>query len=179
MSIRHLLLLLPLLGLFACAGPKAAPAPTPITNRLTVLMVERLAIAREVAWLKFQNDLPVKDPKRESELLARLVAQGNALGLSPAVTEAFFEAQIRASCTVQEELIRGWKRGDTLPAFAPKDLVRDIRPRLDTISQQMLEELALLEKDSRNQPTASMVLHALRDHGFSWRVAWEATAPLR
>jgi chorismate mutase len=137
-------------------------------------MVKRLEIARHVAWVKFQNNLAVKDPKREAELLAALVGQGQKAGVPGKTVEAFFTAQILASRTEQEELIRLWKRGATLPVFPPWDLKRHIRPRLDAISSEMLEAL----RTPLSPGFARYAYLKLRASGFSHAVATAATAPL-
>lgn len=166
--------------LAGCATPPPGGnfSPTAVEVQLVDLMARRLEIARHVAWVKFQNGLPVSDPKREAELLSSLVQQGSRLGVPAGDVEIFFNAQIRASCRVQEELIRSWRRGATLPAFAPWDLRRHIRPKLDEISAGMLVSLKV--QPAANRPEfAAYAETGLRQRGFSWSVARTATAPLR
>ena len=103
-----------------CASPQARPglASTSAGARLAELMARRLEISRHVAWVKFQNHLPVSDTRRKAELLASLVRRGEEIGLPPEDVETFFAAQIRASCVEQRDLIFRWKRGAALPAWA-------------------------------------------------------------
>lgn len=166
--------------LAGCAAPSAGKTfvPTVAEARLADLMARRLEVARHVAWVKFQNGLPVSDPKREAELLASLVRQGAQLGVPAGDVEIFFKAQIRASCQVQEELIRSWRRGGALPAFAPWDLRRHIRPKLDEISAGMLAALKVQLTEGRPEFGAYVTM-TLRQRGFSRSVAQIATAPLR
>ncbi len=123
-----------------CASPTEEKTFSPTTGepQMAELMARRLEIARRVAWVKFQNGLPVSDPKREAEMLASLVHQGEQLGLPSGEVEVFFKAQIRASRQVQENLIRSWRRGAPLPAYPPWDLRRHLRPELDKINSAML-----------------------------------------
>jgi len=161
-----------------CVAPKKSAAPSEAEGRLVELMARRLEVAREVAWIKFQNDAPVRDPKREAELLASLTGQAGALGISPEVAGRFFSAQIRASCRVQDELIRYWKRGGTLPALPPRDLRHDIRPRLDVLSASLLRELAEVARTPRPTGLAAYARETLRSRGFSRPVAGMAAGPL-
>ena len=162
--------------LSGCVHPSARPAfaPTASEARLAESMASRLEISRHVAWVKFQNNLPVRDPKREAEVLATLVQQGEEAGLSAETVQTFFAAQIRASCEEQARLIRLWKRGGTLPAYPPWDLKRHIRPRIDAISREMVQAL-------RTPPRPGFGRYAdglLRERGFSRGVAGAAVASL-
>ncbi len=141
-------------------------------------MVQRLEVAREVAWIKFLNHLPIRDPQREAELVNRMVTEGQAQGLNATVVSEFFTAQIAASCRVQEESIRFWQRGGTLPAYAPRDLKRDIRPQLDKIGANLLRELARVENQKSTVGFETYAYNTLRQRGFSWRVARLAVGPL-
>lgn len=179
MKSLPLFFLVLLLAVGGCAAPKKTTTPSPADDvRLVELMAQRLEVAREVAWVKFQNNLPVRDPKREAELLGSLTNRAGALGVSPKVAERFFSAQIRASCRVQEELMRYWEHGGTLPALPPRDLRHDIRPRLDVLSQALLEELAAVSRGPRKPGLAGSARNVLRERGFSPAVAGMAAAPL-
>ncbi len=163
-----------------CANPAANRAFSPATAewQLADLMARRLEIARHVAWVKFQNGLPVSDPQREAELLASLVEQGARMGLPANDVDVFFQAQIRASRRVQEELISSWRRGATLPAFAPWDLRRHIRPKLEEVSAGMLSALKSQTAAGR-RGFENYAASVMRERGFSWSVARAAAAPLR
>lgn len=167
------------LGLSGCATPKSKETfqPTPPQARLVQLMAQRLDIARQVAWIKYQSHLPVKDPKREAALLDSLTKQGQAVGLPATEVRSFFAAQIDASCQVQEHLIRKWQRGATLPTYPPLDLKKDIRPRLDVLSAEML---AKLRQAGPFSPALEQYAYtSLKQAGFTWRMAGTAAAPLK
>ncbi|MET0263658.1 MAG: gamma subclass chorismate mutase AroQ [Rariglobus sp.] len=132
-------------GLFLLAGC-CTPSSTkdePLHSRLVKGMAARLEIAREVAWTKAQTGAPVLDVDREKALLAALVKQGEAAGLSRDRVEKFFSAQIAASREVQTELLAAWAAGTAeRPRTAPLDLRTQIRPRLDSLSNELIEALA-------------------------------------
>jgi len=179
MSRCRFLFLFLTFGFFAsCASTPKQLTISPAETSLTELMASRLEISREVAWIKFLNHLPVRDPQREAELVNRMVTEGQAYGLKPQTVEAFFTAQIQASCLVQKESIRYWKRGGTLPAYAPRDLKKDIRPELDKIGANILRELARVEGQKTTAGLESATYRMLRQRGFSWHVARTAAAPL-
>lgn len=179
-SGRLIWLALCLVGLVGCVGAresKEAFQATPQQARLTELVVQRLEVGRQVAWIKYVNKMAVRDPEREAQVLASLTKQGSQMGVNPAVTEEFFEAQIVASRMLQEQLIHKWKRGASLPAYPPMDLKRDIRPKLDYLGTELLKEIRSVRLPD---PTlASYAVAEIQKRGFSRAVAYQATAPLR
>jgi chorismate mutase len=176
--LRFILPPLLLLGFVLFGGCQSA-APVPPANTygdpLPLLIAERLAIAREVAWTKYHSGAPVLDPEREAALLSALIAEGRARGLDTARIEDFFTAQIAASREVQTELLFAWAAGAAKPDHAPLDLRADIRPRLDALTPRLLDALPAA-------PAPDLALAAerlLADAGFSPAVVALAVAPLR
>jgi chorismate mutase len=125
--------------LAACAQPQ--PAYDPVGNLLG-LIDQRLALAGDVALSKWNSDAPVEDLARENEIVAAIGAETPRYGLEPALARDFFRAQIEASKIAQNARLAEW-RAEKRPKFpnAP-DLQRDIRPRLDRLTPQLLEALA-------------------------------------
>lgn len=140
---RFLLHLFTAVLLMGCADKRVAEIVVgdPRVLALGDLMHERLAIADRVAWAKYQDTLPVLDAAREQKVLIQVVAAAKAQGVDPSLAERFFTAQILASRLRQEELIRIWSRGGTLPTFGPIDLGRDVRPMLDGLTGRMVAAL--------------------------------------
>jgi len=153
--------------------------PTPVQEQTVKLLVQRLQISREVAWIKFQNHLPVQDPQREAQLLNALTIKGQTLGLPAASTEYFFSAQIRASREVQEELIRGWKRGAMLPTTPPLDLKTQIRPQLDAVSDALLRSWQKMMPLPETKGLHAYVVRTIMEKGFSKTVAQMAAQPFK
>jgi chorismate mutase len=142
------------------------------------LIAQRLDLAREVAWTKFQTGAPISDPERENALIHSLAAKAAQAGFPTSATTAFFTAQIAASRQLQAELIDGWTKGAPRPATKPLNLKTDIRPRLDAVSQQMLEAF-LARPDWLNSPGRLQAARTnLQARGFSAAVASLATPGL-
>src|SRR4051812_31907649 len=100
------------LGLFAWwAGCHHAPISDGNATVLVDLMAQRLAVARDVAWNKFNTGAPILDAPREQAVLTALVSQAVRTGVARETATQFFTAQIAASRQVQLELIEGWQRG--------------------------------------------------------------------
>lgn len=174
--MRFALLLLPFALLLSCASPRRTTfEPTPAQVRMMELISKRLELAREVAWRKYQDSLPVHDPKREAALLQNLVERGRTIGVSEPVVLNFFEAQLEASRALQSFLIRKWQRGAPLPALAPRRIVPDIRDDLDAVSTEMLR---LLPEIAPSDAFAARTASALRAEGFPSFVAGKAARPL-
>ena len=172
---RAILLLFLLSG---CASERGTSfAPTQQEARLVELMSQRLAIANEVAWVKYRNQLPVQDAKREAEVLDRLTTLAVRNGLSPDRAKDFFTAQITASRAEQEDNIRRWAAGATLPVRAPQSLKTDLRPRIDTIDRELISLLARTKRPRGG--LASFANASFRGDGFSRTASSLAAAALR
>ncbi len=115
------------------------------TNGLQPLVetsAHRLQIAEKVALSKWDSGAPVEDASREAQVIQGAVKDGEAKGLDPAFVENFFKAQIEANKVVQYSFLSTWQRLGAVPAHAPVNLVKEIRPELDEIQKQLIVELA-------------------------------------
>jgi len=130
-------LLFPMILLAACSTPPLPESSEPIV----AIMAERLSLARDVAWAKQADGLPVRDPAREQEILQKLVRQGEAADLDGGLVARFVRAQIEASCLEQEAWMSRWKQGEPMPAGDPPDLEK-LRSRLDRLSSYLVAEYA-------------------------------------
>jgi len=132
-------MLLAFAGVFlaACSTPPLPGQSEPIVS----LMAARLSLARDVAWAKWSDGLPVRDPAREQEELGRLARQGVAADLDEGLVWRFARAQIDASSLEQEAWMNRWRKGEPLPSGDPPALA-DLRLRLDRMSSFLLAEYA-------------------------------------
>ena len=101
----------------------------------------RLNLAQEVAFAKWDHGTAVEDPPREQHVIASAVSAGKTEGLDPAVVSRFFRAQIEANKVVQYSLLATWHKAGKVPDHQTKDLTTTIRPQLDEIQKQLIEEL--------------------------------------
>ena len=101
----------------------------------------RLNLAQEVAYAKWDNGTAVEDPPREERVIASAVTEGKTEGLDPAVVSQFFRAQIEANKNVQSSLLSTWHKLGKAPDHQTKDLTTMIRPQLDEIQKQLIQEL--------------------------------------
>ena len=132
--------------LAACAISTRLPdSDRTALDRLVTLIDARLAIGEEVARTKWNSGAAVEDPPREQQVLDSVVSRAAEFGLGEAWLRDFFRAQIEANKAVQLSLHTDWRR-DSQPKFAAvADLGRDIRPRLDTLTGDMLDALRAAE----------------------------------
>ncbi len=128
-----------LLGLLisGCATPPLPEGSGPVVS----LMAERLEMARDVAWAKWGDGLPVRDPEREQRVLDKLLRQGSRADIDDVLIIRFARAQIEASCLEQEAWMKRWREGAPQPAGDPPAL-GDLRLRLDRLSAMLLAEYA-------------------------------------
>ena len=135
--------------LSACSSSETLPA----------LMVERLSWMDEVAEAKRAKGLPITDPVREAELLRTMTQRGVAAGVQAERVCSFFTGQMQAAKVRQEEWLREHPSATTRKV---PDLTGTVRPALDKISAQMIDQLAL---DTRivNSPAGMLTLADAQD----------------
>jgi chorismate mutase len=118
-----------------------APSGGEQLQPLVETSARRLNLAQEVAFAKWDNGTAVEDPPREEHVIASAVSEGKTEGVDPAVVSRFFRAQIEANKVVQSSLLSTWHRAGKAPDHQVKDLATTIRPQLDEIQKQLIEEL--------------------------------------
>jgi chorismate mutase len=122
-------------------GMKIASAATDPMRSLVQTSAQRLQIARKVALAKWYSGARVEDPSREEEVIQKAVTDGKSMGLESAQVEEFFKAQIEANKLIQYSLLANWRRDGRAPGHAAADLAKEIRPQLDDIEKQLIQEL--------------------------------------
>lgn len=124
---------------------QAQTALDPITlgavEPLLLRLAERLGVAEDVARSKWNSRAPIEDVEREKQILAGLVQQAQTAGLDAQLAEKVFRAQIEASKQLQRLRHQQWQ-AQQQPAFASApDLVKEVRPRLDKLTGQIIDTL--------------------------------------
>ena len=123
--------------LTSCATPPLPEESEPVV----AMMARRLELARDIAWAKRVEGLPVRDPTREAAVVEKLTRQGEAAGIEEPVVSKFVRAQIEASCLEQEAWMKKWRKGTPLPAGEPPTL-DSLRRQIDQMSPFLLAEWA-------------------------------------
>jgi chorismate mutase len=130
------------------------PTPPPVTaplnvalevDKLLVLMNERLALMHDIARWKWNHGHPITDPVREQHLFENLEKQGQAHGLSPDETKAFFQAQVHAGKLIQQRWVDEWKAAQQPPFENVPELATVLRPRIDELNTSLMTVLAKLQ----------------------------------
>lgn len=111
-------------------------------RQLVETSARRLAIAEQVALAIWDSGAPVEDTAREAQVIASATKAGEAMGLGRENVASFFRAQIEANKLAQYSLLAEWHRAGKAPAHKPIDLKETIRPELDQLERQLVEELA-------------------------------------
>jgi cyclohexadienyl dehydratase len=134
------------------AGPAHARVAPPagvlvddqgIVAGVLALADERLSLMPAVAAAKWPRHLPIADPVREVAVVNAAADRARALGLAREPVERLFTVQIRMARTAQQGLYDHWQR-DGFDYAGPKlDLPQELRPRLDRLTERLLERLYL------------------------------------
>jgi chorismate mutase len=104
-------------------------------------LADRVMTADQVALSKWDSGRPVHDPQREAQVIANAVAAAPAYGLAAKDVEDLFTDQMEASKQVQYARLDAWKRQGGAPAWERQSLSDEIRPRLDRLQVEIMEDL--------------------------------------
>ncbi|WP_218354562.1 prephenate dehydratase [Alteromonas lipotrueiana] len=89
---------------------------TELDSQLLQLLAERRQLTQEVAETKISHHIPVRDIKREEQLLVRLIKEGQQVGLDPHYVTQVFHVVIEDSVLNQQALLAARANpGATLP----------------------------------------------------------------
>jgi len=127
-------------------------AQTPLTDsfaRLVDLSATRLDISQKVALTKWDTNQPIADPPsdpREKEVIAAASDEAKRRGLSSDLASAFFADQIEASKLIQFALMANWRRTGQAPTDPRADLQTELRPALDKLRTQFIDELIATQR---------------------------------
>lgn len=100
------------------------------------LVARRLALAVDVAAVKFANGQQVDDPAREQQILDWVAAESGEGGRDARV--AFFRDQMAANKIIQRGLLAYWRVHPEDVRGRPRDLDGEIRSALDSINNRLL-----------------------------------------
>jgi chorismate mutase len=110
-------------------------------DNLLRLLDQRLRISELVAQAKWRSDSPIQDLTREQQVIEAFVTRAGEAAVEPALAGAFMRAQIEASKVRQRALFDQWWRSRRSAFANPPNLAREIRPRLDALSLEMVNAL--------------------------------------
>jgi chorismate mutase-like protein len=129
---------------------------------LRALIDARLMLASDVAQYKWNHHLAIEDLPREAQVVAALARQASALGVPNVRAERFFRAQIEASKIVQRALFQGWESTGMGRFPQAPDLATVTRPKLDSLTDQLLLAFSRNEAALRDPARREDVRRALR-----------------
>jgi chorismate mutase len=118
-------------------------------DTLVELVVQRLTMAQDAATAKYHSGAPVDDPVREQLILQSTACALNAARLDYQMGVQFFLDQIEANKVIQRGLLHRWYRHpEEVPVTIPS-LAAEVRPSLDRITTQMMQQLKRMDEMPR------------------------------
>jgi chorismate mutase len=155
-----------------------ATADNAVVQELLEAMLGRLEVMHEVARYKWNARQPINDPERERRLLEALERRGKQFGLPVDEARPLMQAQIDAGKLIQQADWDEWQRIEREPFSDAADLQTELRPRIDRISEKLLEAYAKLRhelsKSGARESLRRQAERALREAGFNDKI--QATA---
>ena len=173
-------------GLAVTATLAVAPvASASDTSFVTLVDVsaQRALIADDVAAYKFNTGKSIEDPAREQQLLDTVYDMSIQMGVDPNVAQAIFRDEIDANKEVQYGLFDLWTAHPELAPTSWPDLTTVIRPELDQITTELMDQIKAtgslqtaqncdeLVDSGTNQVDQSRDLDKLHAHAVSDAVA--------
>lgn len=111
-------------------------------DRLVALILERLAVAPDVARTKWNTKAPIEDLTRERQIISAVGAGAGGYNLPRETAERVFQGQIEASKIIQTAMHEEFRSAHQMPFATVVDLDRKIRPVLDRLTPEMMRALA-------------------------------------
>lgn len=154
-----------------------SPESRRVAAELVAAINERLAIAISVAAAKRVSGAAIDDPVREAQAAQAFIDLVSPAGVSEADARAFIQSQFDANKFIQATLFRQWsERPETIPSGEPPNLVTQVRPALDSITQRLARAYTDAWTLSQEHPRRwSRVISPYQDnHSGQWR--WQRLA---
>lgn len=119
-----------------------SPAWSSEGKSIEALTAQRLNLMKDVAAYKWIKQRPIEDLERERVVLNAAVENGLRHELKPDSTTAFFQVQIEAAKEIQLYWFKQWREHKQAAPITAPDLLRDIRPKLIHLGDEISLGLA-------------------------------------
>jgi cyclohexadienyl dehydratase len=168
------------LALFVACFPSLVGAseaflePEAAVARVLELSAARLALMPAVAAAKWRTQAAIADPAREVAVIEQAVARGGAVGLDPAGVRALFALEIGLARESEQRLEDRWRTSGFDELAPAVDLSRELRPRLDALTAELVTALYLARPALEEEGFASR--HAALAAAILSAPAWSAEA---
>lgn len=151
------------LGACAFAAGSAGQAATTAEQfqPLVAASARRIELATQVALAKWDRHAAVEDERREEQVIDSATQQGAVRGLDKGFVASFFRAQIEANKLVQYALLADWGRVGRAPQHPRLDLAQTVRPELDQIQSQLIDQLSATRELRDGQSCSTDLAHAI------------------
>ncbi|XP_054153829.1 uncharacterized protein LOC128952452 [Oppia nitens] len=101
---------------------------------------QRLIIGHKVAIAKWDTKLPIKDKKREDQVIESMIKLSKEkYDLDNSWVKQFFRDQIDASVSLQLNLHHDWKQVGHRPDGPTVDLKHEVRPVIDKLNTKLIQ----------------------------------------
>jgi chorismate mutase len=113
---------------------------------MTDTSAERVLVGDKVAAAKFGTPAPIDDPAREQVVLDNVRNLSAQMGVDADRAVVIFRDQIEANKVVQRGLYALWTAHPELAPTERPDLVTEVRPILDRITVELLEQIKATQR---------------------------------
>jgi chorismate mutase len=137
-------------------------------NSLIDASVQRLALAREVAFVKWDDGAPVEDVTREQQVIDAAITAGREVELPAEFVRRFFSAQIEANKLIQYALLTKWQAEGEAPGHSGIDLAQTVRPQIDRIQAVLISALVNRTSSPSRASCRAQLAEAIRGREITY-----------
>jgi chorismate mutase len=137
-------------------------------NALLDASVQRLALAREVAFVKWDDGTPVEDVARERQVIGAAITAGREVELTAEFVRRFCSAQIEANKLIQYALLTKWQAQGEAPRHSRIDLAQTVRPQIDRIQAVLISTLVKRTRSPSRVSCRAQLGEAIRDRKVTY-----------
>ena len=152
-----------------CAEPAQTPAPHQTLGPLVQSMIDRNALADQVALNKWDSHGAVFVPTRETQLLDAVRRKAPAYQLTADDAARFQLGQMEANRLIQYQLLDDWYYRGKAPETHRTPLA-DLRSRLDTLQDSQLKALANISSLRQTPACSALVAHEVKRAAYQHRL---------
>ncbi|MCH9631377.1 MAG: hypothetical protein S4CHLAM37_14000 [Chlamydiia bacterium] len=81
-------------------------------DEMSQLMAKRLDLYKKLATYKWNNKVPIDEPKKEEAFLIAIEEKAESKGVDPRIARAFFESQLEAAKSIKIQAFEQWVKED-------------------------------------------------------------------
>ncbi|PCI95381.1 chorismate mutase AroQ, gamma subclass [Candidatus Aerophobetes bacterium] len=138
-------------------------------EELSQLMAKRLDLFKKLAAYKWNNKIPIDEPKKEEAFLIAIEEKAEEKGVDPKIARAFFQSQLEAAKSIKIKAFEKWVKEDI---HMHKEVVNidETNSLIEECDNELLDAMEEKSQDLKDQKRKDhlrvMISKALKESQF-------------